>query len=230
MPLYATLLGQVDGLAVHGQRHPAEREQAQPGRGDDDVRVQLGPGGQPDPGLGERLDRVGHHRRPARPDRGEQVAVRDEAEPLVPGVVRGPEVGVDRVAVRQLPAYARPSAAAASAGAPAARAGRAAICMPTFLPRPRRVASLSGSRLCSSPAARPGRQRHHVARRALQHRHVRRVGGHRRDQGDRGRAAADHHHPRAGVVEVGGPVLRVHDPAPEALLARELGRKPSSYR
>ena len=39
--------------------------------------------------------------------------------------------------------------------------------------------------------------------------------GHRRDQRHRGGAAADDDHPLAGIVEVLGPVLRVHDPAVE---------------
>ena len=46
--------------------------------------------------------------------------------------------------------------------------------------------------------------------------------GHRRDQRDGGRAAADDHDPLAGVVEVLGPVLRVDDRAGEALAAREV--------
>lgn len=45
--------------------------------------------------------------------------------------------------------------------------------------------------------------------------------GHRGHQGHCGGAAADHHHPLAGVVEVGGPVLRVHDPPREPLGAGE---------
>ena len=48
--------------------------------------------------------------------------------------------------------------------------------------------------------------------------------GHRGHERHRGRAAADHHDAVAGVVEVGGPVLRVHHPAPEVLSSREVHR------
>ena len=50
------------------------------------------------------------------------------------------------------------------------------------------------------------------------------VGGHRRHQRHRGRAAADDDDLLARVVEVLGPVLRVHDRALEAVGARELRR------
>ena len=68
------------------------------------------------------------------------------------------------------------------------------------------------------------RQRDDVGRRALQHRHVGGVLGHRRDQRHRGRAAADHHHPLARVVGLLGPVLGVDDGALEVLDPLELGR------
>ena len=44
----------------------------------------------------------------------------------------------------------------------------------------------------------------------------------RRDERHRGRAAADHDDALAGVVDVLGPVLGVHDPSAEALDAREV--------
>ena len=69
----------------------------------------------------------------------------------------------------------------------------------------------------------PAGQRDDVARRALEHRHVRRPLGHRGDERHRGRAAADHHDALAGVVEVLGPVLRVDDLAPEALVPANSG-------
>ena len=46
--------------------------------------------------------------------------------------------------------------------------------------------------------------------------------GHRGNEGDRGRAAADHHDLLAVVVEVLRPELRVHERAREAVGAREL--------
>jgi hypothetical protein len=69
------------------------------------------------------------------------------------------------------------------------------------------------------------RQRQHVARRALKHRHVRRAAGHRGQNRDGGRAAPDDHDPLAGVVEVRRPELRVHDGAGELLDALELRRE-----
>jgi hypothetical protein len=68
-----------------------------------------------------------------------------------------------------------------------------------------------------------GRHGRHVGRRALEHGDVGGLGGQRRHQGDGGGAAPDHHHPLAGVVEVGGPRLWVHDPPAEAVHAREVG-------
>ncbi len=67
-------------------------------------------------------------------------------------------------------------------------------------------------------------QRQHVAGRALQHRHVRRRLRHLGHQRDGRRAAADHHHALAGVVQVGRPELRMHDAAVEIGRAGELGR------
>ena len=68
-----------------------------------------------------------------------------------------------------------------------------------------------------------GRQRGDVGGRPLEHRHVGGGVGHRRDQRDRGGAAADHHHALARVVEVFGPRLRVHDGALEPVHAGEVG-------
>ena len=62
------------------------------------------------------------------------------------------------------------------------------------------------------------RPRHHVSRRALQHGDMRRGLGHLRHQRHGGRARADHHHALAGIVEIFGPFLRMHD------LAGEVGR------
>ena len=62
-----------------------------------------------------------------------------------------------------------------------------------------------------------GRLREDVGRRALEHRHVRGGLGHRRDDGHRRGAAADHDDAPAGVVEVLRPVLRVGDVTAEVL-------------
>ena len=52
--------------------------------------------------LGERLDAVGDDRRAAVPDRLEQVAVRHQAQALIPRVVARLEVRVDVVTRREL--------------------------------------------------------------------------------------------------------------------------------
>ena len=66
---------------------PPRSEQVEPGRGDDDVGLELLPGLELEPRLGEGLDPVGDDRGAAARDRLEQVAVGDEAEALVPRVV-----------------------------------------------------------------------------------------------------------------------------------------------
>src|SRR5258706_2944371 len=101
-PLVGQPGSEVDGLAVDRKLDPAEEQQLDAGRGDDDVGLELGARPQPHPLLGERVDVVGDQRRGAVPDGLEEVAIGREAEPLVPGVVPGSEVGVDVVSGRQL--------------------------------------------------------------------------------------------------------------------------------
>ena len=67
------------------------------------------------------------------------------------------------------------------------------------------------------------RQAHHVGGRALQHGHVLGLIGHCRHQGDSCRAAADHHHILAAVIEVFRPQLRVDKFALEQFTAFEIG-------
>ena len=70
------------------------------------------------------------------------------------------------------------------------------------------------------------RPRHDIGRRPLQHRDMRRGLCHRWHQRHRGRAAADHHHALALIVEVVGPVLGMHDATGEVVDAIERGREP----
>ena len=63
-----------------------------------------------------------------------------------------------------------------------------------------------------------------VARRALEHRDVRRALGHRGDERDGRRATADDDDALACVVEILGPLLRVHDRSAEARDAGPLRR------
>ena len=174
--------------------------------------------------LGERVDAVGDDRRGSVADRLEQVAVGNEAQALVPRVVLGLEMRVDVVAGGELflQAFAqqrlhrsRPATAELEAE------HRAQHVLPAHdrIGRARRepAAQRIGDRVLR-------RQRDDVARRALQHRDVRRGLGHRGDERDGGRAAADHHDLLAGVVDVIGPLLWMHDLSGEALGALEVRR------
>ena len=78
----------------------AEHPHLEAGRGHHDVGVELLARAQRDPALGERLDVIGDDRGAARLDRREQIAVRHEADALIPhGVARREvlhvEVGAD---------------------------------------------------------------------------------------------------------------------------------------
>ncbi len=63
-----------------------------------------------------------------------------------------------------------------------------------------------------------------IGRRALQHGDMRAILRHRRDQGRRGRAGADHDDLLVGVIEIVGPLLRMHDAALETVHRRPLRR------
>ena len=158
------------------------------------------------------------------PDRLEEIAVGNQAYALVPGVVVRGEVGVDVVVLRQVGADAAADRLADQIGEAAAELEED-LGDEHVLPAHDRVGEAIRQQASDELGDRvASRQRDHVARRALQHRHVLGPLGHRRDQGDRGRAAADHDDALARVVEVGGPVLGVDDLAGEALDALELGR------
>ena len=213
---------QVHRLAVDRQRHTAEQLDVQTRCGDDDVGLEVAAGLQLDPGLGEGRDAVGDHRGGAVCDRLEQVAVGHRAQPLIPRVVGGVEVLVDRIALGQPLALRRRISRRAALRVPLAELVDGALLEDVLAAR-QRIAALGAEQLLR----RVGegvlrRHRHHVGRRALQHRHVAGGAGHRGHQGDRGRAAADDDDLLAGVVEVLGPVLRVHDLAAESVAALEL--------
>ncbi len=162
--------------------------------------------------LGQGGDPVGDHRRAPLAHGPEQVAAGHDAQPLVPRVVGGGEVGVDVVArgqlgprgVEQVPAHPGGEAAAEPvhqrderdvAGADE-RGGRAQRQAAAEQPARQRIT---------------GRHRQHVARRALQHRHVGGVAGQCRHQRHGGGAAADDDDPAPGPLQIRRPVLRVHD-------------------
>ena len=181
------------------------------------------PGLQLDAGLGEGRHVVGDHRRPPGVDRLEQVAVRDEAEPLVPRVVARREVGVDVVALGQLPLDALAEQLLHQLG-PTAAELEERLRGERLVPADRRARRALGEDPPHEVGDRVlGGQRRDVGGRPLQHRDVRGGLGHRRDERDRGGAAADHDDLLAGVVEVLGPGLRVHDRSGEAVHAGEVG-------
>ena len=88
--------------AVDGQLDPADEQQLQAGRRDDDIGLELVTGLEADAGAGEGVDPVGDHRGTPVADRTEQVTVRHDAQPLVPRVVLRGEVRVDVVPRRQV--------------------------------------------------------------------------------------------------------------------------------
>ena len=207
-------------LAVDLELHPAEEEQVQPGRGDDHVGLQLLARLELDPARGEVVDAVGDDLGAAVVERFEEVAVGHDAEPLVPGVVVRLEVRVDVVARRErlLEPFAQDllHQARTFAREPVGEALDRDV-----LPADDRIDGAVRQELAQQLGDRVfARQRDDVGRRALQHRHVGGVLGHRRDQRHRGRAAADHHHPLALVVGLLGPVLGMDDAAPRSPRSR----------
>ena len=132
-------------------------------------------------------------------------------------------MGVDVVALRELHLGERPQQLLDQLGAASAHLvgglGGEGLVPPDDRPREsgwQQAAQDVGDRVA-------GRQGGDVAGRALEHRDVRGGLGHGGRQGDRGGAAADHHHLLAGVVEVGRPVLGVDDRPAEAVSAGEVG-------
>ncbi len=174
--------------------------------------------------LGEADDPIGYDGRSAVADHLEQITVRDGAEALLPGAVAGLEVGVDRVSVGELVLGQR-----ADQPANEARVAHAQVVDEALARDVHPARDPVGEHLGQDPPQAVGdrilgRERHHVARRALEHRHVPGVLGHRWDQGDGRRTAADNDHSPAPVVEVLGPLLRVNDRAGEALATLEVRR------
>jgi hypothetical protein len=215
--------GEVDRLAVDGERDPTEEAEVEAGGGDDDVRLELLPGGEPDPGLGERLDGVGDHRRPPLAQCREQVPVGDDGEALLPRAVAGVEVLVDVEPLGEQRAHRldeeRPQLVRGLEGHPGDLVALGDVGAPEDLVGPL-VGDVQGPQgLRQLVGLGAGEEER---RRPLEHRHV--SGGlrHGRDEGRRRRAGADDDDALAGVVQVVGPLLRVHDHAPEPVHALPL--------
>src|SRR5512135_2120805 len=95
------VLGEVDRIAVDGERDVAEDREVEAGGRDHDVGRDLLTGADPDPVLGERLDGVGDDRGLSLAQRREQVAVRDDGDALLPRPVPRGEVLADVEALGQ---------------------------------------------------------------------------------------------------------------------------------
>ena len=214
-------VGEVDSAAVDGQLDATQGEQLQAGGGHHDVGLELFAGFQPQAVLREGRDPAGDHRGPLVPDGAEQVAVRHQAQALVPGVVDRLEMRVDLVPGRQLldrhaadpvSHHLRPALAEL-----VDQRGDEHVLPPdegVGPARPDQGAQARVDRIL-------GGQADDVAGRALQHRHVPGGLGHGRHERHRGRAAADHDDPFTRVIQVLGPLLRVYHLAAEVPDARQ---------
>lgn len=89
------LFGDIDGLAVDGEVNAAQEAQVQPRGGDDDVGVKLLAGVEEDAIADDALDGVGDNAGTPAVETLEEVAVRAQAQTLLPRVVPGLEVWVD---------------------------------------------------------------------------------------------------------------------------------------
>ena len=86
------LAGDVDGFTIDRDGGAAGDEESQSGGCDDDVRVEGVAGGELDTGFSDGRDGVGFHVGVAGVQGAEEVAVRADAETLIPGVVAGFEM------------------------------------------------------------------------------------------------------------------------------------------
>ncbi|SKV65113.1 Uncharacterised protein [Mycobacteroides abscessus subsp. massiliense] len=66
-----------------------------------DISRHLLAGGEDESGLGEPFDLPGHHGEVPASDRFEQVAVEDQAQPVIPDLVTRPEMGIAVIAWRE---------------------------------------------------------------------------------------------------------------------------------
>ena len=96
------MVGGYRGLAVNADLRLAQRDQIEPGRGDDDISFKFAPRFQFDAGGREMIDMIGHNFGAAFGDRLVHIAIGDEAQPLFPRVVGRGEVTLQICASRQL--------------------------------------------------------------------------------------------------------------------------------
>ncbi|GAB3925738.1 hypothetical protein GCM10027613_39060 [Microlunatus endophyticus] len=208
--------------AVDAEIDPAQQLHPQPGGRDDHIGRQQLARCQPDAIGLEVIDVIGDDGRITALDRREKIPIGDDAQPLVPRVVQRCEVPGRIVGAE--PADDR------LAEHPAGRLGTASGDPVEHLPEGEMADAVDpmcetcgqslpqplGRRIVTRLGGDPGR-------RPLQHRHLCGDSGQCRDQGDRGRTGADHHHSPAGQVKIIRPMLRVHDGPREILPALEVG-------
>ncbi len=219
-------LGQAHRLSVHAQRDAAEREKVEACGRNNHVGLDLGARGQAHAALGKRLNAVGHDRGVAFADRAEQVAVWDQAQALVPRVVRRVEVHVHGVALGQQLSVDPPDKAPRRLGIALAKPPHEPLLRDVLAPHGRVRAPVGKQPPRDLGERVHARNGEHVRGRALEHRDVRRAArGHRGHERNRRRPAANDDDALAGVVQILGPVLRVDDLAREPLAALEARRK-----
>ncbi len=214
-------LRQPDLPAVNHQLDAAEGLQVEARCGHDHVGLESRARRELEPVLGERLDGVSDDRRASGADRLEQVGVGDHAEPLVPRVVARPEMGVDRVPLRQVALGVRADDLPRQPWVPPAECVDPCLQHDVLAPRECVAALLAQVPMQRVGETVDGWEAEDVAGRALQHRHVLGHLGHGGDDRDRGGPAADDHNALALVVELRGPALWVDDLSAEALGACE---------
>ena len=203
------------GAPVDRECHAADRQDVKAGRGHDHVGGECAARVEDDAVGGDPFDPVGDDVGRAAADRAEEVGVWDGTEPLVPRVVGGGQVQVDLEVLGQPSDRGLAQDRLHQLGASAAElVGEHRI---AHVLDPHEVVGELGRQDAAQTVGIPVARGHRrdVGGGALQHRHVRRGLRHRGHECDGGRAAADDHDPLAGVVEVGRPVLRMHDGADE---------------
>ena len=192
--------------------------------GHDHVRLEVAAGAKADAGLSERLDVVRYDGRVARAEHLEQVAVRSEAEPLIPRVVARVEVGVDvdiRTGLRfRLCHHCSLEQVRLATGELVIDHAPKHV----LPPRDPVGQALGQKRAQAQRETVFGGLRGNVRRRALEHRDVLCRLGERRHEGDGCGSTPDHHHSLPADLEVGRPELRVDHATLELIRSRPCRR------
>ena len=216
-------IGNTARRAIDADRHAAERFEPEPGGRDDDIGFEQRARGEADAVRFETLDRVGDDIGLAGLDGAEQIGIRNEAEPLVPGVVAWGEMFAHVIAFGQQLLEPAEQIGADFFGMLAGLIVEPHAEGDVFPAddvigelRRQEAAQDIGDRVRARPAD-------HIGGGALQHRHMRCCRGHGRYQRHGGGARADDDDLFAGIIEMFRPELRLDDLAGEIRLARPFG-------